>query len=204
MSVLASGTRLLTALTLSLVACACGDADLLQPDPELDAAYAVAPLQQELHKRPFHGNTKGMVVGQVFPVPAGRCPAELPVLFIYKGQGRATHLGNFQVDGSECVFMDPTNPQNVASGVGRFTWTAANGDELQVSYDAPTLGFQGPGSLWLSWSAPVYATGGTGRFANAELIDVVWEGGANVATFETYSSFDGWIMYDASDRASKN
>lgn len=201
MNVLASGTRLLAALTLSAAACACGDAGLLQPDPDLDASVQMAPEKNELQQRPFHGNTKGMVVGQVFPAPAGRCPAYLPVLFIYKGEGRATHLGEFQVDGSECVFMDPTNPLNVASGVGRFTWTAANGDELHVAYDAPTLSFQGPRSPWLSWSAPIYATGGTGRFADAHLIDVVWEGGANIATFETYSSFDGWIVYDASDRA---
>jgi hypothetical protein len=198
MSVLASGTRLLAVLSLSAVACACGDADLLRPDPDLDASVQIAPIKKDLQQRPFHGNTKGMVVGQVFPAPAGRCPAHLPVLFIYKGDGRATHLGEFQVDGSECVLMDPLN---IASGVGRFTWTAANGDELHVAYDAPTLSFQGPGSPWLAWSAPVYSTGGTGRFADAHLVDVVWEGGANIATFETYSSFDGWIIYDASDRA---
>lgn len=204
MSVLASGTRIFLALTLTAVACACGDTDLLQPEPDLDAAFAVAQVASGYQKIPFHGNTKGTVVGQIFPAPAGRCPAHLPVLFLYKGEGRATHMGNFQVDGSECVFMDPTNPLSMASGVGRFTWTAANGDELHVAYDATTIGFQGAGFPWLSWSTPVYATGGTGRFTNAELSDVVWGGGANVATFETYSAFDGWIMYDASDRARKN
>lgn len=204
MSVLATGTRLLTALTLIAVASACGDRHLLQPDPDLHAAYDVAPTQTQLKNRPFHGNTRGMVVGQVFPAPAGRCPAQLPVLFLYEGEGRATHLGDFQVDGSECVFMDQTDPSTIASGEGRFTWTAANGDELHVAYDATTLSFLSPGSPWLSWSAPIYVTGGTGRFANAQLTDVVWEGGANITTFETYSSIDGWIAYHASDRSRKD
>jgi hypothetical protein len=204
MITLANGIRIPTMLTLlALVgtAWACGDADPLQPDPGIQAAYGLASPEMHAGKRPFHGNTVGMVVGQVFPAPPERCPPQLPVLFVYMGKGRATHLGEFQVDGSECVFMDPGNPANMASGAGRFTWTAANGDALHVAYDATTLSFQGPGSPWLSWTAPVYITGGTGRFANATLTGVVWEGGANTLTYQTYSSFDGWISYDASDRS---
>jgi hypothetical protein len=204
MTALKAGTRILTALTLAAATLACGDRHPLQPEPDLQASYEAAPVKKQLKNRPLHGNTKGQVVGQVFPAPAGRCPVHLPVLFLYTGEGRATHLGNFQVDGSECVFMDPSNPINMASGEGRFTWTTANGDELHVAYDATTLSFQGPGSPWLTWRAPIYVTGGTGRFQNAQITDVVWEGGANMATFETYSSFDGYLAYDASDRGKKN
>jgi hypothetical protein len=201
MSVLKTATRILTALTLFAVVSACGDRHPLLPGPDLQAAYDASPMQKKLQNLPLHGNTRGMVVGQVYPAPEGRCPAQLPVLFLYKGEGRATHLGNFQVDGSECVFMDLSNPLNMASGEGRFTWTAANGDKLHVAYDATTLSIDGPESTWLNWSAPIYVTGGTGRFENAQITDVVWEGGANTETFETYSSFDGWIAYHASDRS---
>lgn len=200
MNVLASGTRFLGTLILMALAYGCGKADLVQPDSDLQPAYSLEPVETALQARPFHGNTVGMVANQIFPAPAGRCPAQLPMLFVYKGEGRATHLGNFQVEGSECVFMDPGNPATMASGAGWFTWTAANGDELHVAYDATTLVLL-PGSPWVSWSTPVYATGGTGRFVHAQLTDVVWKGGANIMTLETYSSFDGWIAYNASDRS---
>jgi hypothetical protein len=204
MSVLATATRILIPVTLLSVVSACGDGHPLHPDPDLQAAHDLAPMEKQLQNLPLHGNTRGMVVGQVFPAPEGRCPPQLPVLFLYKGEGRATHLGNFQVEGSECVFMDPSNPLTMASGEGRFTWIAPNGDELRVAYDATTLSSAGPGSPWLNWQAPIYVTGGTGRFENATITDVVWEGGANIVTFETYSSFDGWIAYQASDRNRKD
>ena len=188
-----------------LVASACADDALFQPHDSLDAiavASQTATAGEATPKdRPFHGNTIGQAVGQVVPAPEGRCPMELPILFLYRGAGRATHLGTFTVEGSECVFMDPSNPASLTSGAARFVFTAANGDELHVAYDHATIGFEPPPSPWITWSASAYATGGTGRFANAELVEVTWQGGGNLVTMETYSSFDGWIRYQASDRA---
>ena len=40
-----------------------------------------------------------------------------------------------------------------------------------------------------------YATGGTGRFETAELVEVTWRGGIHLVTFETYSTLDGRPAY---------
>jgi hypothetical protein len=139
----------------------------------------------------------------MMPAPEGRCPSQLPLLFMYEGVGSATHLGRFTVEGSECAFMDPSNPTTMVSGHSEFVFTAANGDELHVAYDQTTVGFEPPPSPWLLWSAPIYATGGTGRFASAELVDVVWRGGGNLMTNDTYSTLNKYIIYDASDRSER-
>ena len=178
---------------------ACSDIDPLGPEPTLALQVSEAGGHQKLKALPFHGSTTGRMVGM--ELPPNRCPAHLPLLFKYEGQGNATHLGRFTVQGSECVFQNPQNPMDMGTGESQFTFTAANGDELHVGYDQTTLTFEAPPSPWLLWSAPIYATGGTGRFQGAELTDVTWSGGAHLGTMETYSTFDGWIRYDASDRS---
>ena len=191
--------RALTSLVVLLPATsmlACADADPLVPEPSLAVQASKAGGSQKLKALPFHGSTTGGMVGMV--MPPNRCPAHLPLLFMYEGQGNATHLGRFTVQGSECVFQDPPN---MSTGASQFTFTAANGDRLDVGYDLTTLTFPAPPSPWLLWSAPIYATGGTGRFEGAELVDVTWSGGAHLGTMETYSTFDGWIRYDASNRS---
>ena len=52
-----------------------------------------------------------------------------------------------------------------------------------------------PPSPWPLWSAEIYATGGTGRFTDAEMVDVTWSGGVHLVTFETYSRLDGRIEF---------
>ena len=42
---------------------------------------------------------------------------------------------------------------------------------------------------------------GTGRFQGAEFVGVIWDGGFNPVTQETYSNLDGRITYDASMRS---
>ena len=115
------------------------------------------------------------------------------MLVAYLGVGNATHMGRIEVSGSECLFGDPTNPATLQSGEGRFAITAANGDQLFVGYDQTSLAMEGPGSPWLLWSAEVYATGGTGRFETAEVVETVWTGGLNLLTYETWSIMNGGI-----------
>jgi hypothetical protein len=79
--------------------------------------------------------------------------------------------------------------------MSEWTFTAANGDELYVRYDETTGIRKPPPSPWLLWSAEIYATGGTGRFENAELVEVTWSGGIHLVTFETYSTLDGRIEF---------
>jgi len=195
-------TRLLLSLAFSIPLGACEDTEPL--GPEVDANLTVAEAshghRQEVRGLPFHGNTTGMLIGQTFPAPEGRCPAERPILAEYVGKGKATHLGRITVVGGECMYFDPTDPGALSSGDGRFRITAANGDWLDVAYDLTTLQFEAPPSPWVVWSAPVRIVEGGGRFEGAEFLGVIWAGGYNALTHETYSKLDGRIQYDASAR----
>lgn len=142
----------------------------------------------------FHGTTTGTVVGMA-PAVAGRCPAGFPLLFTYQGAGTATGMGQITVNGSECVFFNPEDPTATASRDGEFIITAADGDQLFVAWDQTTISFEAPPSTWMLWSATAYATGGTGKYEDAELLDLTWKGGANIVTNETYSTLDGRIRY---------
>ena len=191
-------------LSVVFTACilACDGTSPLAPG---EAPDGITPLVSKLEvpqNLPFHGATAGGLVGMV-PAPEGRCPMERPILLIYEGAGTATHLGRFTIAGTECALFDMADPSTLMSGEGRYVFTAANGDQLFVAYDRTTIGFEPPPSPRITWSTSAYATGGTGRFENAELVDVIWRGGANLMTYETWSSIDGWIRYDASDRALK-
>ena len=193
--------RLRGGLALLVVALAtwlasCGDGGPLAPAvASPDAMDAVAQEGTPASPvRPMHGTTAGMLVGLAPGFP-DFCPAERPLLVTYQGEGRFTHLGNTSVQGTECLFMDPSNPATAESGEGRFVLTAANGDELRVAYDRTVLEFEAPPSPWVLWSAEIRADGGTGRFANAELVDAAWSGGLNLATYETWSIMDGSIRY---------
>jgi hypothetical protein len=80
------------------------------------------------------------------------------------------------------------------------TFTAANGDVLRAS-NVGTHVQTGPASS--SFSSTTTLTGGTGRFANAT---GQWrlEGTVDLITSTaTFSVVDGWITYDASDRAAR-
>ena len=189
--------RILTisvALAPSILLTACGDSDLLTPDPVPELELSPAANSQEVRALPFHGSTTGMLIGMA-PATPGRCPAERPMLFTYRGGGNATHLGQFTVEGDECA-----DPATMTTGNGQFVFTAANGDQLFVAYDQTTVSFEAPPSPWMLWSSTPYLTGGTGRFTDAQFVDVTWGGGGNLVTGEMYSNLDGWIRYDASRR----
>jgi hypothetical protein len=190
--------RFVLVFLVSLSLSACEPGELIDPQPDLD----VISLQEKGAKTlPFHGNTTGTLVGQTFPAPGGRCPSNRPILAEYIGSGTATHLGRFTVSGGECMFFDPGPPAALSSGEGRYRLTAANGDWLDVAYDLPTVGFEGPTSPWVLWSASVRVEEGSGRFQGAEFVEVIWAGGFNSVTQETYSTLDGKIRYDASMRS---
>ena len=199
-------TRNLALFALALLPGACDGIGPLATDAQYGVAEGQAARLQQPQWVPFHGSTTGMLVG-FMPAPPGRCPMERPILLLYRGRGTATHLGRITVEGSECASpFDPTDPATLltlSTGDGQFTFTAANGDQLHVGYHATTLGFEPPPSPWLLWTAPIHARGGTGRFAQAELMEVTWSGGANLLTFETYSNLDGGIRYAASDRSGR-
>jgi hypothetical protein len=104
-------------------------------------------------------------------------------------------MGRFTIEGSECALFDPANPEAMASGHSVFVITAANGDWIKVGYPSTVLSFEPPPSPWLLWSAPMDFIEGSGRFEDAQLLNVTWKGGAHLMTLETYSAFDGAIIY---------
>jgi hypothetical protein len=174
---------------------ACEDAGPLEPDGVAIPLGARANGRVDLPGLPFHGTTAGQLLTMEI-APPGRCPPDLPMLFSYRGEGNATHMGRFTVEGGECAFFDPDDPGSARSGSGEWTFTAANGDELSVGYDEAVVTLEGPTSPWILFYVPsLEATGGTGRFAAAELVDVTWRGGVHLGTFETYSELDGRIAF---------
>ena len=169
-------------------------------DPQVDLTMTVAQASHAQAK-PFHGNTTGMLAGPPSLAPNGRCPPERPILASYRGTGNATHLGRFTVVGGECMFFDPSNPATVSTGEGKYRFTAANGDWMDVAYDLTTFHFDPPPSPWIHWTTSVRVVEGSGRFQGAEFLGVTWAGAYNVMTHETYSTLDGRIMYQASLRS---
>jgi hypothetical protein len=178
------------ALVFSLAACD-GATPLAPQEPSAESTAVLSRVPSDLKPLPFHGVTAGQLVSMEV-APPGRCPDLLPMLFSYRGAGNATHFGRFAIEGTECAWFDPSDPSTAASGDSEWTFTAANGDALYVSYDETTGSLEPP---WLLWSAEIYATGGTGRFETAELVNVTWSGGVHLVTFETYSTLDGRIEF---------
>jgi hypothetical protein len=136
----------------------------------------------------------------------GRCSVPSTWVATIDSRGTAEHLGAVSVFQQHCTrfpFFDPA-PQRGVFDDGRMVVTTANGDELWVQYrgyfdfyplpDRPDIGTS------LLTYGPMTIVGGTGRFAHAtgafsgSAIDAFGSGG-NTARF------DGWIAYDASDRA---
>ena len=181
------------AAVLALFIASCDAANPTSSETASDA-FAQGQAGSSNTARPFHGTTVGGVVNQSM-APEGRCPPQLPLLFEYRGEGNATHMGRITIEGSECAFMDPANPASLASGHSIFVITAANGDWIKVGYASTAISFEAPPSPWLLWSAPMEFIEGSGRFEDAQLLNVTWKGGAHLMTLETYSAFDGRIVY---------
>jgi hypothetical protein len=102
---------------------------------------------------PFEGNVSGY---GWFNVDRTDCPTgSLPL--DAEGHGNASHLGKFKIFYEHCSYaqIDPTNP----TYVGTATITAANGDQLLVTYN----GVATSPVTYLEYST---FTGGTGRFEN--------------------------------------
>ena len=120
--------------------------------------------------RPF----KGTVAGQVNFAPAPQCPVGLKT--ISDAEGTFAHLGRTTMHSEHCT---PTG--DFITG-GAMTLVAANGDQLEIEYNAfapfppPTTVIHGTGDFEI--------TGGTGRFAGAT-------GGQLDSDFSTYNyTFD--------------
>lgn len=114
------------------------------------------------------------------------------VIHAAPGTGTATHIGRFEVQQTQCV-----NPATGAATDGVATLTAANGDEMYMTYDGQFVPGVEPPTVDLFYTL----NGGTGRFTHAEgeiAIRVVF---TSPSTWVSTGS--GWISYSASDRSTK-
>lgn len=128
--------------------------------------------------------------------------ADCPVLVGGSQSGRATHLGAFSGPTTTCgfdlqVMVSPPfvpggrPPYLVAQFTNEATWTAANGDRLEVESAGVFVQSLPDGISGVRGTITV--VGGTGRFAGATGEAQGRRDGARPVTFE------GWIHYDARD-----
>jgi hypothetical protein len=137
-----------------------------------------------LQTRPFHATLESDFA------TIGVCEYGAP-LQVLSGTGQATHLGRFEIEGVACL----SHPTNL------ITWTAANGDVLNIEYYA-VIGPIGPdGSATIE--LPAVSATGTGRFAEVAfgvgdvLAGTVWF--APDGTGHINASVDGTLTFNASN-----
>jgi hypothetical protein len=139
---------------VAVLAAGCERAGPIEPGAELHVAHAAggASAAQADKQVPFRGTFTYTDV----LAPGGRCPTLTDEI---RGTGYATHLGRFTTVQSHCVA-----PPSLAFTDGRYSFTAANGDQMRGTYSG----------VLVPLAPPVYAvdgrwtiTGGTGRFAGA-------------------------------------
>jgi hypothetical protein len=150
---------------------------------------------------PLRGDFAWAFDGWTLPVP-GRCPGGGPwFLSTLHGTGTASHMGYVAADGGHCL-----NPFTFAFVGGQITLTAANGDQLFMTYEGN--GFPGAAPNEVGWTDVLTVTGGTGRFVGAEGSAnetggaiIAFDPATGLATGGTgWSRIEGTIRYDASSR----
>lgn len=171
-------------LLLTLVGCAGGAPAVAGPDAP--SAVRASEMAQAHGALPIGGRCELTFNPPPLPLP--------PVHHqIDTGTCWFSHLGRTALYGvQDIVFATGTQS-------GERTFTAANGDVLRAVHagrSAPS----GPGLV--SFTTTITFVGGTGRFANARG-QMTGAGTANLITRTTLVTNEGWIAYEASDRATR-
>jgi hypothetical protein len=140
--------------------------------------------------RPFKASSYEVVTAER---PSSICPA---FEVHSEGSGEGTHLGRFTVQRFHC-FTPPGHPAFTGAVIhdGRYTITAANGDQLWGSYSgslAPTAFDANGMPIRGIITSPSTIEGGTGRFVNAQG-DYLAVGDYDLVAEAGSFTFDGWI-----------
>ena len=139
------------------------------------------------HALPFTGTLDGRHIS--------RTPLDPPFVFDrFEAEGQATQLGQFQLV-IEATVNFGARP---VTGVGTYTFTAANGDQLVANHSGSSSLVR-PGTVLITEHAVIDPNRSTGRFAGAEgtitierLADAATGvGGQTVGTFEGTISIPG-------------
>ena len=172
---------------VTLLVAGCGQTEAPTQTALSGSAQAAASRSQgALKPRPISGSCSLTFGPPPFPVP--------PVFEqVDSGTCTFSHLGESAMYGVQEI--------NFATGTqsGSRTFTAANGDLLKGTHTGTSQPI-GPGLR--SFTAFFTLSGGTGRFANATGY-MNARGIANLITRTTQVSFEGEIVYDASDRSAR-
>ena len=139
------------------------------------AAALAGPAMAE-NQVPFKGSLEGVV--SITPIDAQFSFVRI------NGTGNASHLGLFTVDIPHIV------NRPARTGIGTYTFTAANGDTLTAEFAGLATPTTTPTVLSIVEIGSI--TGGTGRFADATGNFIVTRS-FNVATGLTTGSFNGTI-----------
>jgi hypothetical protein len=156
--------RLLTRLCVVplLAVAACSGQGPVSPSVSGGQPVLTAPVSTE--RTPVR--MSGELIGDTYMGPLGSCPASTRAT-ISNVTGNVTHLGLSTVKSQHCYVA--YNPDGSLRFVGTAVVTAANRDEMRLTYSGNMLGLSGtpaPGAV-LTGSGAVVVTGGTGRFADA-------------------------------------
>lgn len=182
--------RLLVAMAaVALVSCE-GTTEPIAPDrSERSADLTAVSVNARTAATPTIRKTAQVSQGELHIL--GWCDQAGGVVFAgAPGTGTFTHLGRFEIQQLNCM--------NLATGIitaGEATMTAANGDEIHLTYDGRVLPGIEPQTMELFY----VGSGGTGRFVHAE---------GEMTVIVTYTSpttwistGEGWLSYSASDRS---
>ena len=125
----------------------------------ITAAPAFADGNQP-HPRPFWGNLTGEAT---FPY-SDACLAVTgaPWQTLTAAEGRMTHLGRTRLSTAHCSTLDGN-----AAVQGTATFTAANGDEVWVTFTSSTVVWPAPPDMLIVQDGDFTVVGGTGRFEDA-------------------------------------
>ncbi len=123
------------------------------------AVATVGSAGNDLHARPFWGSVSGPVTF----VDNGVCNDITGATWqtMWAATGNLTHLGRTEVQGAHC-----STPDGAFAVGGEATLTAANGDEVSLTYTGTTVYFSMEEGLVVQ-EVKYIITGGTGRFEGA-------------------------------------
>jgi hypothetical protein len=135
----------LATFAAALLAAGC-DEPFSSIPPKAEALRSAVAASAEV---PFNGNLEGSVT--VIPLQPGRANVTI------EAEGNANHLGKFTLVAPHVVTFA------TRTGIGTYTFTAANGDQVFASFTGQAL--TSPPNVVIVENATI--TGGTGRFAGA-------------------------------------
>jgi hypothetical protein len=158
----------------------------------LVSTFFALPLNSALDSSAFAGENlpfHAVLQGQANPVPTGECT----LANTETGSGVATHLGKWTWSDQESVqFLSCPPPGSAIAVTGQFVMVAANGDEIDGTFE--TNGTFDPIN-GVSVQGGYIFVSATGRFANVTGSGTIAAHGSAGSPSDFVASLDGVISY---------